>query len=230
MKKPVVDYKAFRLKRINEPEYNHIWLLAGWIVYFILYFITENLIPESRLHLIHCGLDDIIRFNEYFLILYCYWYVYLIGSLLYFFLYDIKSFKHLQIYIIFTQLIAMLVYILYPSIQNGRPDTFERDNILTRLMAFIYAFDTPTGVFPSLHVAYSIAIASVTCHAGSVSKLWETLCVLSAVLISISTAFVKQHSVLDIAGAIPMCALIECCLYSNIRLRPFILLRDYLNS
>ena len=230
MKKPVVDYKAFCLKRINEPEYNHIWLLVGWLVYFALYFITENLIPDSWFHLIHCGLDDAIRFNEYFLIFYCYWYLYLAGTLLYFFLYDIKSFKYLQTYIIFTQLFAMLVYVIYPSVQNGRPETFERDNILTHLMAFIYTFDTPTGVFPSLHVAYSIAIASVTCRARSVSNTWKVLCVISAILISISTAFVKQHSVLDIIGAVPMCALIECMLYAHIRFKPLMKLRDYLDA
>ena len=48
MRKPVVDYREFRFSRLNEPRYAHLKLLAGWIVYFILYFLTENFIPAER--------------------------------------------------------------------------------------------------------------------------------------------------------------------------------------
>ena len=82
MRKPAVDYREFRLSRLNEPCFAHVKLLAGWVVYFVLYFLTENLIPAARCHVIHCALDDLIPFREGFLVLYCYWYVLLAGSLL----------------------------------------------------------------------------------------------------------------------------------------------------
>lgn len=222
MKKPVVDYREFRLNRLNEERFDHVKLLGGWLVYFALYFITENLIPQSRCHVIHCALDDRIPFMEGFLILYCYWFVLLVGSLLYFFLYDLRSFRRLQIYIMITQAVAMLAYILYPSIQLGRPEAFERDNALTRLMAFIYAFDTPTGVCPSLHVAYSMGIASAWCRARDGNWAWKAFVVLSAVAISISTAFVKQHSVVDIFAAIPVGLLAELQVFGRTRLNRWI--------
>ena len=53
MKRPVVDYRDFRLSRLNEPRFSHIKLLGGWIVYFALSFLTENLIPAERCHVIH---------------------------------------------------------------------------------------------------------------------------------------------------------------------------------
>jgi len=203
-RKPAVDYREFRLNRINEPQFAHIKLLAGWLVYFALYFLTENLIPESACHVIHCKLDDMIPFNEYFLLIYCFWYVLLVASLGYFFFYDIKSFKKLQTFIMITQAIAMVIYIVYPSIQIGRPEVMPRDNFLCDLMAFIYAFDTPTGVCPSLHVAYSMGIASACCKSKRIPKGWKFFIVVSAILISISVAFVKQHSVIDIVVAIPV--------------------------
>ena len=43
MKKQRVDYSGFSLRRLNEPRFSHIKLLAGWIVYFTLYFLTETL-------------------------------------------------------------------------------------------------------------------------------------------------------------------------------------------
>ncbi len=222
MKKPVVDYREFRLSRLNEPRFAHIKLLAGWLFYFSMYFITENLIPAERCHVIHCALDDLIPFKEGFLILYCYWYVLLVGSLLYFFLYDIPAFRRLSVYIIITQVVAMTIYVVWPSIQMLRPDHFARDNALTRLMAFIYRFDTPTGVCPSLHVAYSMGIASVWCRKKDACRAWKGIAVVSAVMISISTAYVKQHSVVDIFAAIPVGLLAEYLVFGNTRLHRWI--------
>jgi hypothetical protein len=222
MKRPVVDYREFRLFRLKEPRFAHLSLLAGWLVYLMLYFITEHFIPMERCHVIHCALDDMIPFREEFLIIYCYWYFLLVGSLLYFLLYDILSFKRLQIFIMITQAVAMLAYILFPSVQLLRPHSFERDNLLTRLAAFIYAFDTPTGVCPSLHVAYSVGIASVWCHRKETGVLWKAFMVLSAVAISLSTAFVKQHSVVDIFAALPVCLLAEYMVFGPTRLKRWI--------
>ena len=222
MKRTAVDYREFRLSRLNEPRFSHVKLLGGWLCYFALYFLTENLIPWERCHVIYCALDDLIPFNEWFLLLYCYWYVLLVASLLYFFLYDVRSFRRLQTYIMITQAVAMMIYILFPSIQLLRPDTFQRDNVLTRLMAFIYSFDTPTGVCPSLHVAYSMGIASTWCRRKETSVAAKATVVLSAVLISVSTAFVKQHSVVDIFAALPVGLLAENMVFGRTRLRAWI--------
>lgn len=216
LREPVVDYREFRISRIDEPRFQHVRLLIGWPVYFVLYFITENLIPVSSCHVIHCALDDMVPFNEYFLVFYCFWYVLLVLSLLYFFLYDINSFKRLQIFIMITQAIAMTIYILYPSVQTGRPAVMPRDNFLCDVMAFIYAFDTPTGVCPSLHVAYSMGIASVWNKYRGASPGWKRFVVISAVLISISVVFVKQHSAIDLLVAIPVGMLAEYLVYGRV--------------
>ena len=215
MKTPVVDYRQFRLTKLNDPRFSHLKLLGGWIGYFILYFLTENLIPMERMHVIHCALDDVIPFNEYFLIFYCSWYAWIVISLLYFMLYDIDSFRRLQVFIIITQVVAMVVYIVYPSIQLLRPEVFPRENALTALMAFIYNFDTPTGVCPSLHVAYSMGIASVWCKRKETPVGLKVFMVCLLVMISISTAFVKQHSVVDIIVAIPLGMLAEYLVFGR---------------
>ena len=217
MKTPVVDYREFRFSRLNEPRFSHHKLLGGWIVYFALFFLTENLIPFDHCHVIHSALDDIIPFNEFFAIFYCYWFVLLVYSLGYFLLYDIPSFKRLQVFIMVTQAVAMVVYIVYPSVQYLRPDVLPRDNFLCRVMAFIYNFDTPSGVCPSLHVAYSMGLASVWWKYKPAAKAWRISVVVSAVVISISTTFVKQHSAVDVFAAIPVGLLAEYIVYG----RPF---------
>lgn len=209
MKRPVVDYREFRLSKINEPRFSHLKLLFGWVVYFVLYFLTENLIPAERCHPIHCRLDDLIPFCEYFLIPYVGWYVLIVISLGYFLLYNVENFKRLQTYIIITQLAAMLIYILYPSRQDLRPETFSRENILTWGVGLLYSFDTNTGVCPSLHVAYSLGIASTWMREKSASPLWKVFVVFFVILICLSTMFIKQHSAVDFFAAIPVCLLAE---------------------
>lgn len=209
MKQPVVDYRRLRLHNLNTPEFSHLKLLLGWVGYFILYFLTENLIPAENCHVIHSTLDDLIPFNEFFVIFYVGWYVLIVLSLGYFLLYSVENFKNLQTYIIITQILAMTVYILYPSRQDLRPEVFPRDNILTALMGLIYSFDTNTGVFPSLHVAYSLGIASTWLREKQASPLVKTIIAIVCLMVCISVAFVKQHSVLDIFGAIPICLVAE---------------------
>ena len=213
MKKPVIDYRTFRLRKINEPQFAHLKLLLGWVGYFILYFLTENLIPAEACHPVHMWLDDVIPFCEWFLIPYVFWYVLIVISLGYFLLYNVDSFKRLQTYIIITQVLAMLCYIVYPTRQDLRPAEFVNDNFLTRCVSFLYAFDTNTGVCPSLHCAYSIGIASVWLKAKDVSKLWKAFVVIAVILICLSTMFIKQHSAVDFFAALPVCLLAEILVF-----------------
>ena len=214
-RRPVVDYSGLRLSNIGSPEYSHLKLLLGWVGYFVLYFLTENLISYDKCHIIHSPLDDMIPFDERFLIFYVSWYVWIVLSLLYFLLYDIDKFKELQTFIIITQIGAMLVYIVYPSIQDLRPSVFPRQNVLTWLLGLIYRFDTPTGVCPSLHVAYSMGIMSCWLKYDDCSKKFKVGMVILAVMVSISTAFVKQHSVVDIFWAVPLSLLAEAIVYGK---------------
>ena len=209
MRKPQVDYRKLRLSNIGTPEYRHLLLLLGWVGYFILYFLTENLIPQESCHVIHSPLDDLIPFHEGFVIFYVGWYVLIVLSLGYFLLYSVQSFKNLQTYIIITQILAMVVYIVYPSRQELRPEVFPRENVLTWIMGIIYSFDTNTGVLPSLHVAYSVGIASTWLRERSAKPWLKVFITLFCLGVCISVAFVKQHSVLDIFAAIPVCMVAE---------------------
>lgn len=209
MKRPVVDYRKLRLRNIRNPEYAHLLLLLGWVGYFILFFLTENLIPAENCCPVWCPLDDVIPFNEYFFIPYTFWYVLIAVSLVYFLLYNVDSFKKLQTYLIITQAVAIIIYILLPTRQDLRPTDFPRENFWTNVARFIYAIDTNTGICPSMHVAFSIGIASTWLREKSAKWPVKVFVCATAFFICISVAFVKQHSVVDIFAAIPVCLLAE---------------------
>ena len=96
MRTPEVDYRKLRLTNIHTPEFKHLLLLLGWVGYFFLYFLTENLIPAEKCHPIHIPLDDLVPFCEWFVIPYVSWYLLIVGSLLYFLLYNVDGFKKIQ--------------------------------------------------------------------------------------------------------------------------------------
>jgi len=215
MKKQPYDYSGFSLLRLNEPRFAHVKLLGGWIAYFCMYFITENLIPASRCHPIHCALDDMIPFNELFVIFYVGWYFLCFGSLAYTFFYDVPRFKKLQTFIMITQAVAMLCYILWPSRQDLRPAVFPRQNFLTDVVAFIYSFDTNTGVCPSLHAAYSLGILSVGLKDPDLAPGWKFALSVFVVMVCLAVCFVKQHSALDVLAALPVCVFAELMVYGK---------------
>ena len=215
MKRPVVDYRAFRPRKINDPQFSHLKLLLGWIVYFCLYFLTENLIPAGNCHIVHMWLDDMIPFNELFLIPYVFWYFLILFSLGYFLLYNVDSFRRLQWHFIITQLTATAIYILLPSRQELRPAIFPRDNFLTDCVRFLYTVDTNTGVCPSLHVALSLGMVSVWTKEKEVRLWWKAFVVAAAALICLSTMFIKQHSAIDFFAALPVCFLAEFLIYGR---------------
>ena len=214
-KKTRYDYSGFRLSRLSEPRFSHLWLLGGWLVYFALYFLTENLIPPERCHPMHMFLDDLIPFNEVFVLFYVGWFALVIGALAHTLFFDVPRFKKLQTFIIITQIVAMAVYILYPSRQDLRPEVFPRDNILTRLLGFIYFFDTSTGVCPSLHVGYSMGILSVGLKDDQLAPVWKVLLTFVVIMICLAVCFVKQHSAVDVLAALPMCLLAEILVYGK---------------
>lgn len=209
MRKPVVDYRTFRLRRVREPQFYHLMYLLGWVGYFALYFLTENLIPAEKCLPVHGALDDVIPFCEWFVIPYVGWYVLIVFSLLYFALYNPDNFKNLMKFIIVTQVVAMIIYIAFPSRQDLRPEVLPRENFLTWIVSLLYKFDTNTGVCPSLHVAYSIGIASTWLKEKGAAWWSKTIVTVFCFFVCISVAFVKQHSVVDIYAAIPLCILAE---------------------
>jgi len=211
MRKPVVDYKKLRFSNLTSPQYRHLLLLLGWVVYFAAYFLTENLIPAEKCNVVWHPLDDVIPFNEWFVIPYVGWYILIVVSLGYFLLYNVENFKGLQTYIIVTQAIAVVWYIVWPSRQDLRPDldTLGRENVFTWIMSIIYSQDTNTGVCPSLHVAYSLGIASAWLKEKDAAWYVKTIVVIFVILVCLSVAFTKQHSVVDIFAAIPVCLAAE---------------------
>lgn len=215
MKKIAEDNRRFCLSKLRDSRCSHLLLLLGWVGYLILFFLTESMIPAEQCYSVHCAIDDWIPFWEVFWIPYVFWYALIALSLGYFLLRNVDSFKRLQTYIMITQAVAIIVYVVLPTRQDLRPEAFPRDNFLTQCVEFLYQIDTNTGVCPSLHVAISLGILSVWSKEKGISRWWKAFVAMAVVLICLSTMFIKQHSAVDFFAAIPVCLLAEGIVYRD---------------
>ena len=160
---------------------------------------------DVKIHLIHSLADDRIPFCQYFIIPYVLWYFFLIGTVIYFAL-SCPSKKEYYQYLgtlgIGMTLFLLISYI-YPNGQNMRPD-LTGDGIFISAIRFLYKIDTPTNIFPSMHV-FNATASCVALFQNERCRRNRTFTVAQIVLtvsIVLSTMFLKQHSVADVMTAL----------------------------
>lgn len=199
-----MNWKDFSLKKINTPEYRHLWLLTFWIIYLIVFQALEHrVLPDSRYHFIHCRLDDIIPFSEYFVVPYLYWFIYMIGMSVYCVFFDRECFIYYMKLIMITSTVACIAYYVYPTALNLRPAVFAHDNVFTKVVGMIYGFDTSTNVCPSMHVTGTLSTLFASYRAKHMrGKGVRAFMIISALAICTSTVFMKQHSFIDVVWGV----------------------------
>ena len=206
MKIDWIDYRRLRPNNLNSEEFRHLWLLLYWAVYGLMFRLVEtNLYPYEAYTPIYHPIDDLIPFCELFVIPYVFWFWYLGIATVFPLLTDRDAFKKMMYFQMITYSATILIYLVFPNCQELRPDSFERDNIFTRYMADFYASDTNTNVFPSLHVIGSFAAMLGLCTTKTFNtRFWWIVNWVICILICMSTVCLKQHSILDVVGAVPL--------------------------
>ena len=190
---------------MHKKRYADYLLLALWGTVIFLYFLTGRMIPENGRHLIWCKLDDYVPFLPIFAIPYVAWYAVQVFTAWYFFQKDRKVFRKFVGYILFVYAIAISTFLLYPTAIDFRPEVTGKD-IFSQIVALVYRMDNPTNVFPSLHVLVAVGCAFAQCKTKVLGKPFlRVIWWLIALSICASTVLIKQHSVLDIFSAIPVC-------------------------
>ncbi len=178
--------------------------LLFWPVFFLRYLLLESWRPAGGFHVVFCPLDEKIPFLEGFLIPYCLWHVCMVGMHLWLWFRDGNTFRQYSWYLVLSMSVSTAVFLLWPSCQNLRPAVFPRDNLLTDGVAWLYRMDTSTNVFPSEHVIGAAGFLAAVLRSETVKIPGKLLLGLLSLLTAASTVFLKQHSLLDVAGAVPV--------------------------
>ena len=143
------------------------------------------------------------------------------SALFFFFFKDVDEFYRFGLYLALGMSISLFICQIFPNGTNLRPMNLDPNkNIFTHMVAFIYRTDTPTNVFPSIHVFNSIAthVAVVRSKFFYNNMKVKTVSFIIMISICLSTLFLKQHSFLDVVGATILSYVIYQLIYAKIPL------------
>lgn len=204
-----------RIKKLIK-DYRHAWVLLYGLIYMPWFIYLEGR-TGVRHFLIHSPIDDYIPFVEYFIVPYLLWFAFVAVAAGYFFFTDKWGFYRLCAFLIAGMTFFLFLCTVFPNGLNLRPSYFERDNVFVDLVRYIYAKDTPTNVLPSIHVFNSIGVCIAIHHSEALKKhkLITYAAYILAVLIILSTMFLKQHSVTDVIAAFALACIIYPFVYAT---------------
>ncbi len=195
-------------------KYKHASLFLYLLIYFPWFFWLEK--TATRYYVIEISIDRMIPFMEIFVIPYLLWFVYIAAACLYFFFKaPRKEYYRLGAFLISGMTLFLIISTIFPNGQALRPFMYERDNIFVTMVQMFYKADTPTNVFPSMHVYNTIVVHIAICNNEYLrSRKWIIRSSgILAILIILSTVFLKQHSVIDGIGAGLLAYLIYAVVY-----------------
>lgn len=190
------------------------------IIYGIIYMSWFAHLEEtvtSHYKVIHVALDDHIPFCEVFVIPYLLWFAYVAVVVLYFFFKDKDDYFRTCTFLFTGMTIFLLVSTLWPNGHHLRPYVMPRDNVFTQLVSFIYRADTPTNLWPSIHVYNSLGCHIAVMKSKRLSEK-KGIRIASLILCSsiiLSTMFIKQHSVFDVTTAFIMAFVMYGVVYGS---------------
>lgn len=192
----------------------HLFLLSYLFIYLAWFKYVESTVT-THFHVIHTRLDDLIPFCEYFIIPYLLWFGYVAWGVLYFAMRNKEEYYKLCAFLFTGMTIFLIVSTLYPNGHYLRPYYFSHHNICTMLCEYLYATDTPTNLFPSIHVYNSVAVHLAICKSKEFkdSKTAKAASFVLMFSIILSTMFLKQHSTFDVFTALLLCMVMYHLVY-----------------
>lgn len=202
------------MKKFYERYKHAIPLFIYAIIYLSWFGYLEKTVKRPA-NLIHMSLDDKIPFCEVFIVPYLLWFVYISAVVLYFFFKDKQDYYRACTFLFTGMTVFLVVSTLWPNGHHLRPAVMPRDNIFSTMVAMLYKTDTPTNLWPSIHVynslgAHFAVFRNEKLHRKPVVHIGSLVLCVSIIL---STMFLKQHSVFDVLTAFIMAAVMYIVVY-----------------
>jgi membrane-associated phospholipid phosphatase len=177
-----------------------VWLYLTNPLLGMLYGTFNN--PHHGFHSLIMPLDGRIPFLKIFVIPYVIWSLFILAAMGFFCIKDrLVFYQALLSYNI--SLVACYMFFYFYQTAIIRPNLTGND-LLTGLVSYVYRHDEPYNCFPSIHCVSSYLMIRAVHAAAGVSKKSRTVIDVTAVLIILSTLFIKQHAIVDVIGAIAL--------------------------
>lgn len=196
-------------------NYKHALPLIIYAIIYLTWFMYLEKSVTKNYTVIHVAWDDYIPFSEIFVIPYFLWFLYVSSVVFFYFFKQKDDYIKTCIFLFTGMTIFLVISTLFPNGQHLRPRVMPRDNVLTQMVAYLYQTDTPTNLWPSIHVYNSLGahLAIVKCSYFNDRKWIRRGSLFLCVSIVLSTMFIKQHSIFDVVTAFIMAAVMYGVVY-----------------
>ena len=220
-------YEKWTGRVVDKELVRDLFRLALPVIFYaplyMIWFIAIEKHHFAHYSIIHTKIDDLIPFNELFVIPYYMWFVYVSVTLLFFLLsFDVEDYYKNFIFLATGMTIFLIISTLFPNMHHLRPAVFPRDNILTSLVGVIYSHDTASNLWPSIHVYNSIGTMIAVHRSKRFNRLGKGISDFIGISIILSTMFIKQHSVYDVITAFIMAIIFYLIFYHTSLLENFL--------
>ena len=196
-------------------KYKHGIPLLLYLTVYLGWFAWLEKANTKNYYVIHVDMDDYIPFCEVFVIPYLLWFFYVAAVVAYLFLTNRQEYYKSFAFLATGMTLFLIISTLWPNGHHLRPPVMPRDNIFTQMTALLWQTDTPTNLWPSIHVYNSMGAHFAIMHCARLDgkKGIKIASGLLSVSIILSTMLIKQHSVFDVITGIALGAVMYALVY-----------------
>ena len=189
-----------------------------FLIYTAVYLTWFSILEQNVIvpkYLIHLSVDNHIPFIPQFIIPYELWFPYVLVTVLYLLFTAKDEYWRVFTFLVTGMTIFLIISTLWPNGQNLRPNLTGSKDFFETWVLTLYRTDTPTNIWPSIHVYNSLGIEFAIARSDRLRKhkLIKAGSFILCILIILSTMFLKQHSVFDVGTAIILGVLMYYLVY-----------------
>ena len=195
------------MKFLKDQNVSQIIPFLLYLVFYMIWFTILERLPRTKFFDLSSELDTYIPFIVEFIIPYLSWFLFQAVWVVFVFFVDRKTYEQLTTMLMIGMTVFLVVSTFLPTKSSLRPSYIERRGICAFLVRRLWAVDTPTNVWPSIHVFNTTALM-MTLFTSQHPLLRKNAVRIPVVfwcgMIVLSTMFLKQHSVGDVLAALAL--------------------------
>lgn len=203
LKKTVSESKVWTF--IKEQNVPHMFPFILYLIGYMLVFRYLETSPRIGYVDVSSELDFYIPFCEVFIVPYLSWFLFQAMWVVFVFIIDRKTYDQLTTMLMIGMTVFLVVSILVPTRIGLRPYFIPRNNLFVKWCLLLWKVDTPTNVWPSIHVFNTTALMMTLFTSDNPilkKKSVQFPVVFWCAMIILSTMFLKQHSIGDVLSAL----------------------------
>ena len=187
----------------------HAFPMVFYLIGYMTWFAIVERVPRKYYIQVILEVDRLIPLIEIFVLPYMSWFFFVAFGLVKVYYADRDVYDKMCTILMIGMTVFLLVSTFFPNRQPLRPPAFPRDNLFTRMIGRLWTTDTPTNVWPSIHVfnTAAIEVGLLTAKEPRMqTRRFRVSTLIWSSLIIASTFLIKQHSLFDVLSALSIIA------------------------